>query len=373
MAEMDKDTKKLNALIIDDDQSITEIISDIISPIYPLIDVAHNVDDAIFFTNQCTYDLIILDINLDGRNGAEVIKSIISNDEHANKESKLVIISGMINQQFKEKNQHRFADIILKPFNHDQFYDRIYQLAYPSGIAKEQMTDRLKEKSHNLPEVACVLPFTVPQLQAKVTNILDQINKNSRVRDLFKNLKMNHSNESYSNKHIGLIINISSAISIEFSWNTDKTLEKFVYAAYLHNMSLQNKDNLLHINDFNQLEKMKTELSSQDYQLVYQHPNIAADIIQEIDEIPSDVAQIVRQHHESPKENGFPNKVGTSKISPLSSIFIVSHDLAERIIQSNEWNTNELDRFLKDFKLRYRGVHFHKVQQALIDLKKRIA
>jgi HD-GYP domain-containing protein (c-di-GMP phosphodiesterase class II) len=166
--------------------------------------------------------------------------------------------------------------------------------------------------------------------------------------------------------HIGMLINISTGICIQLEWNTDKTLEKFVYAAYLHDMALAEKPDLAKINTLEELEAKKSALSEYDYRLVLEHPNIADRSLEGMREIPPDVSMIIKQHHELPKGNGYPTKMTYQKISPLSTIFIVAQDLTEHILVNPKWT---MENYLKTAKSKFKGTHFTKVLTALDAIK----
>jgi response regulator RpfG family c-di-GMP phosphodiesterase len=350
-------------LVIDDDTNITEIISEIISRDQRLVVVANTADLALDQVSSQSFDLILLDINLEGRNGAEIIKKIVEDDNNQNKEAPIIILSGIVNQTFMSKNKNRFAGIQAKPFDHDELGNLV------SSILKDEDFKLTGSLDHeDIKEIQCHLPFPIPQLQTKVSKVMDQIKKNSKIKELFKSLKYDKTSGNYMEEHIGMVINISTAISIEMEWSTEKTLEKFVFTAYLHDMALMDKTELAMISSFKELEDKKDSLSKEDYNLIFNHPNIAADKIQTIDEIPSDVAQIIRQHHELPNERGFPLKIGQGKITPLSSIFIVAHDFTDFVIKNENWT---VDKYMLSYKMKFKGAHFSKIYQALEKLKKK--
>ena len=57
-------SKKL--LIVDDDKNVAEVIQESLAELFEVIDRSLNVDSALEFLQTSQYDLIILDINLDG-------------------------------------------------------------------------------------------------------------------------------------------------------------------------------------------------------------------------------------------------------------------------------------------------------------------
>jgi response regulator RpfG family c-di-GMP phosphodiesterase len=347
-------------LIIDDDANILEIIAETLVEKFSKISTCSSVDEGIKILDSTKLDLVILDINLGGRNGAEIIKHLITTTSSINKETPVLICSGIINQSFITKNINKFAGIILKPFDLNELSELV------ESILSGKKTILEVDINSEVPNAPCVLPFTIPQLELKVNRIMDQVKKNSKLKSLFANLKISNDPENYMLEHIGMVINISTAISMALEWSTEKTLEKFVYAAYLHDMALNDRPDLAKIANSTALEAMKENLSRSDYKIVFEHSNLAALKIEEINEIPSDVAQIVRQHHENPKGEGFPSKLGATKISPLGAVFIVAHDMTDYIISTSNWT---VDKFIQNVKINYKGQHFNKILQALDKLK----
>jgi HD-GYP domain-containing protein (c-di-GMP phosphodiesterase class II) len=208
------------------------------------------------------------------------------------------------------------------------------------------------------------MPFPVAQLEHLVGKVLDQIKKNPQLKNLFSKLKIDRTGD-YMQARIGTLINISTSLSVKLEWNTDKTLEKFVFAAYLHDMALEGRSDLVKISNAEMIEKVKSSLSESDYKLLLEHSIIATDTLMQYKEIPDDVVVMVKQHHELPKETGYPGKISHQKITPLSTVFIVAHDLTDYIMSTPNW---KLDKYLLKAREKFRGSHFNKVLSALADM-----
>jgi HD-GYP domain-containing protein (c-di-GMP phosphodiesterase class II) len=112
------------------------------------------------------------------------------------------------------------------------------------------------------------------------------------------------------------------------------------------------------------MEVNKT-LNDQDCKLIFDHPNLAADALEEYEDISDDVVAIVRQHHEHPKGHGFPGKISHQKITALSSVFIVAHDFAEYIMNNPDW---KFENYYVKAKDKFKGTHFNKIISALRSL-----
>lgn len=346
--------KKL--LIVDDSQEVIEVVRETLSGIFEEIRCAGNVDSAIAALAEDKFDFVVLDINLEGRNGAEVVKYLVDSPENPNKVTPFIIISGIITPQFVQKYGERFAGVLMKPFDHAELVNIVESI-----LGEVPPAPRLDD----IPLIKCDLPFPIIQLQQRVNKVMEGIRKNGKLKELFAKMTVKRDEENYILNHIGILINISTGISIQMDWNTDKTLEKFVYASYLHDMALSGRPDLAKIATLEELESMKSELSEGEYKLVLEHPAIALRSLEDYKEVPPDVGTIIKQHHELPKGTGFPTKMTFSKISPLSAVFIVAHDMTGYILRTPQWT---MEAYLKEARPRMRGGHFTKVLRALEDL-----
>ncbi len=204
------------------------------------------------------------------------------------------------------------------------------------------------------------------KLKEEVKGVLEHVKKNSKLKSLLKQVQVDRSADQYMKAHIGMLINISAAICAKMQWNSEKTIEKFVYASYLHDWALAMRPDLARINTFAKLDLLKDTLTEEDYQIVLDHPNIAAKQISDINEIPPDVDMMIKQHHEFGNETGFPSKCGYQKITPFSAVFIVAHTLTDYIIDNPKWT---IEDFIKTNKSRLHGSHFTKIMRVLPELK----
>lgn len=347
--------KKL--LIVDDNKDIVELVTESLTGIFDEIQHAYTVDIAQELLTTNTFSFVILDINLEGRNGAEVLKFLIDDPGNPNKSVPFVIISGIITPQFIQKNSQRFAGILMKPFEMDEL----------SAVVENALAGKPQEaRLEDIPYLKCNLPFPIVQLEQRVNKVMEGVKKNNKLKELFSNMNIDRSGDNYILTHIGMLINISTGICIQMEWNTDKTLEKFVYAAYLHDMALAERPDLARISTSAELEELKEILSPTDYALVFEHPNIADRSLEGIREIPPDVAMLIKQHHEIPNGTGFPTKAMFQKIAPLSAVFIVAHDLTDHILQNPKWS---MGNYIKIVRSKFKGSHFTKILSTLEKIK----
>lgn len=295
--------KKL--LIIDDNREIVDIISLVLSDLFDIVQSAHTVDEAVTLLTKNCYTFILLDINLEGRNGAEIITFLNSVPENPNNAAPFIVISGVITPQFIIRHQDQFAGILMKPFLHTDLRNKVEEVL----ANKIKKLNPLPAKLEILPSeevsyLKCESPFQIIQLEHRVNKII----QNTGLKKLFTQLYNDFEKQEMLNR-ISMLINISMAIGIEKEWNSDKTLEKFVYAAFLHET------------------KLADESSSEE--------NALTRTIKTIQNIPIDVALIIKQFNEHENDNSLQN------MAQLSIVFIIAHDLAEYVLSHPKWSTKD--------------------------------
>ena len=165
-------------LIIDDDPEIIEVLREILKDEFDGVMSSASVDEALKKLNETVFSFMILDIRLSSRNGAEVLKYLSDNPENANNNCPVLILSGVITNEFVEKFSSRFVGIIMKPFNHDELVSEV-----KTFFARE-MVDKISDEasSENFPEAPCELPFPILDLKQKVSSVLDEMKKNTKIK-----------------------------------------------------------------------------------------------------------------------------------------------------------------------------------------------
>ncbi|MBF0297455.1 MAG: hypothetical protein HQK51_01970 [Oligoflexia bacterium] len=200
----------------------------------------------------------------------------------------------------------------------------------------------------------------VEEIKLNLAKVVKTVIKNPDIYKILKMLKINRNKDEYYTSHVGSLINVCTAIAVNVEWKTERTIEKLVYASYFHDAGLSEKP---------ELSKIKTEtdaiekgLSADDLKLVLTHPIKMANILRGIDGFPDDVHLIIEQHHESPTGNGFPKKITSTRIIPLSALFILSHGFIDYMIDNENWTIAD---FISKAKKDYPGNAFRKIIQSL--------
>ncbi|MEE3079390.1 MAG: response regulator [Bdellovibrionota bacterium] len=388
-------------LIVDDDQTMSDLIADTLETDFSDIDNCKSISAAKDMLLENSYDCIIVDIELEDGNGAEVVKYINDWDPGSNKDSVKVIISGLINDAFKEKFKDKFDGILSKPFKPGDLQGAVLiamgkrkkskssssDLLLETDEKKEEKVEEKKseeKKTDSKPSLDLKLevgddeeinlkvfdpeihaPFKIQDIEKRIHKTLNKVKNTPKLKELFKSIHLDPS-DSYIMAHIGLLINISVGISKHLDWASEQTLEKFIFAAYLHDLALGPETRLAKIDDLSVLEIKDHEFTKEEIDLIKYHPSASKKLIEHKSGIPSDVLTLIEQHHELPNGQGFPRGIEHKRITPLSSVFIVSHWLTDFIINNPKWT---VDKFLSKYKSKVKGPHFRKAMKAIESLK----
>jgi len=112
---------KQNVLIIEDDNAINKLLSDIVKENGYIPHSAYSGTEAMLYFNHQHWDLILLDMMLPGMSGEEILKNITAEGT-----SPVIIISAREEQEVKVRSLKLGADdYITKPFDIEEVSARI--------------------------------------------------------------------------------------------------------------------------------------------------------------------------------------------------------------------------------------------------------
>ncbi len=167
---------------------------------------------------------------------------------------------------------------------------------------------------------------------------------------------------NYISSHSVLLANMACSIATMMKWPSETTFKKLVFAALFHDFVFQDPE-LAKVSTRIELEKAKLSLSEEQYQTIAHHPHKAVEMIKELKEMPGEVDFLVLEHHERPDGSGFPTGLMAHQIAPLSTVFIVAHDLMDSMIeQGAEFS---LRNFLASVEATYQAGTFKQIWKAL--------
>jgi HD-GYP domain-containing protein (c-di-GMP phosphodiesterase class II) len=191
---------------------------------------------------------------------------------------------------------------------------------------------------------------------------LKQMGKSPKLARILEKVKTQ--TDQYIGAHSLVTGYMACAIAAHMEWGSDVTFFKLTLAAFLHDVVLDD-NRLAHCDSLDEARVLSYEDATiAQYKL---HPIKAAEISRQFHEVPADVDTIILQHHERPDASGFPRGVGHTYIAPLSTVFIVAHDMAQYFFDHDK------NFFLQDFitlrRENYKNLQFRKVMDAVEKLE----
>lgn len=112
----------MRILIVEDENSLADLISDRLKKEKYLIDISYDGEDGYYRASTGAYDLIILDVMLPKMNGFEILKQLRKNDI----DSKIIMLTAksMIEDKL-EGLENGANDYLTKPFHIDELVARV--------------------------------------------------------------------------------------------------------------------------------------------------------------------------------------------------------------------------------------------------------
>lgn len=347
-------------IVVDDDPNILETVEMMIEDDYPGTTYCLNVEEAKEKINSIKYDCLIIDIDIQGRNGAELINYIKKEQPQENHLSPFIIMSGFVDAEFNKKFGDKVDGTISKPFTADQLKSVIKNALQKKERSSETKNQESPKKGEldgvNLFDPDISKPFDSKDLDRTFKKIIKRLKGNSKFEKAVTSIKT-----QYQFNKIGKLINISCAIAKKMDWGSEKTLEKLIYASYLHDISLSEH---LGFEEIQSLEEA-SHLSDSEKELILNHPIKSAEKAENIPNLPDEVVNLIKQHQENSRGTGFPNQIGHQSFQPLSALFNVSHELATHLVKNEK---GSLKNFLNSYQHAVRGSHFKKVIRAVLDI-----
>ncbi len=143
-------------LVVDDDQSLTLVLSEVLQSAGYKVVVAHDGFKAIAACKVRTPDVIILDINMPLMGGVEVMNRLRADEK--TRDVPLIFLGSREQasktMQFGDEDLSDY-DIVLKPFDPRELISRV-----KSQLKQKELRDKLKEKEQLLQELSIADPLT---------------------------------------------------------------------------------------------------------------------------------------------------------------------------------------------------------------------
>ena len=184
-----------------------------------------------------------------------------------------------------------------------------------------------------------------------------------REPEIYQMLQNTIKGQNYCSEHSFLLSYLSCALLKETSLGSQENLISLTIAAFFHDVALE--DRLCQIQSTD--ERAFQLLGVMEQEEVTSHPELARVIIEKVEGIAKNVGSIILQHHEKYDGSGFPMGLDFKRISPLSAVFNVAHELALYIFESGKSDDN-IKAILKDMNTRYPEGNYATAMEAAFNI-----
>ncbi len=211
---------------------------------------------------------------------------------------------------------------------------RMEDLASAQGTpSREEVVKEMNKSTEIVRELVSRSGFT-PQAQSmaksSVAMSLKLLGSKPKLSSILTDLKKKDG--AYITSHSMMLGQVACAMAHKVGWNSASTYFKLSMAAFIHDISLTN--NAVAAVTSHADAKASGKFTDEQLKQIYLHPIKAAEYTLKFYEIPSDVDQIVAQHHERADGTGFPRGLMSKQISQLSALFIIAHEIIDFVEQN---------------------------------------
>jgi response regulator RpfG family c-di-GMP phosphodiesterase len=219
--------------------------------------------------------------------------------------------------------------------------------------AEEATPDELKEKldfTHAmLHELVLNLGFSedaIELTEKSLQAIFGVVEKEPNIGDLISRFR---GRDDYLYDHSYLTSVIACDLLRKMNWWSEERMEVLSFAALFHDITLTDTQlaKVGHKDD----ERLK-HYGENDVKKYLRHPLDAFELILEYPNIPSKVAEIICQHHETPEGDGFPNSLRPSNIDALSAVFIMAHEFVNALEEFG-YDEEKVDEIINSMRQRF--------------------
>lgn len=212
------------------------------------------------------------------------------------------------------------AEIYLKSFEKD-----LSLIMSSEELSEEGQVDLSFDSIEVVERLAYVLGWTPEVIEIAKKSVRMAIRSIAKDHVILKLLKKKFSNHTsdYS-KHVTMLAMLNCLFSQQLGWVNEATQMKLALAALLHDVTLD-EEFYRDINRWNQKAINPADKSPETIRY-RNHPIEATNLVLTMKNLPPDVDQIIIQHHELKDGSGFPRGISYPRISPLTSLFIITED-----------------------------------------------
>jgi putative nucleotidyltransferase with HDIG domain len=165
----------------------------------------------------------------------------------------------------------------------------------------------------------------------------------------------------YGATHSLLISFILADMCKKIQFSNEHALQYLTLAAFYHDIGLS-ESFIFNETHYSKAALHNSPINKESTKIFLDHVQEAMATLSNWEYCPEEVLRIIKEHHEQPDGEGFPNKLQPSEIGELSACFIVAHEIAELMLAHK--NKPTALRFLMDLEKFYEPQPYRKMYLA---------
>ena len=223
---------------------------------------------------------------------------------------------------------------------------------------------KIRRATEALLDTDVLSPEFQEMLKAQVHSTLKKMKQRPALAKYLQQLEILRGKDDYLGEHIQVLGVVCTFLARTLGWVSEASLEKFVYASYMHDAPLFAHPRLAPLKDKVDLDR--PQLTTQEVEIFLKAPEEAARLVAQDPGAPPDVEMMLALQKELPDGTGFPRGYNQAKIPPMAALFIIAHSLTDAIMAGPNWSMEE---WYGRARQKYRGGHFTKIMASLESVK----
>ena len=256
----------------------------------------------------------------------QFIKRIHSGDSYSKALVQKYMEQGLkyfyVPKEFQNNFTNFISDRLSKRLDKDKFEtfdEQIELLSQSYNIALKEIT-KLGFNS-----------ATIQLTDSIVSSMIASTKKTPEVNNILH--KVINSKTGYLYQHGHMTSVVSSEIAKNLGMGKQKVYRKLAYASFFKDISFVDNEELAKITTFESLET--SELSDEDWDLVFNHALDGALLIRKHPECPIDVDTIIKYHHGSKNGKGF-STLNVSGLPKITKVFLIAAEFVKELMNFKE-------------------------------------
>jgi len=291
-------TQSLKVLYVEDDTSVQIVVEDYLLKLFSSVITANDGEEGLQKYEEGVFDIVITDLSMPRMGGLEMISKIRDIDAA---QAVLITTAYTDTKHMSEAIKLSIDGYIIKPFEYEQLNSELYKIS--------QKIQKFKENEEYKTNLQKLVASKTLELRSLIES-----QKENYEHTLLSLVNMIEQRDSYTAGHSQRVSHYSYLIAKEMGYSQEECLA-VSKAGVLHDIGKVATPDVV-------LLKPQS-LNTLEYTLIKEHVNVGYEVLKNIPMF-SNLAEIIRDHHERCDGSGYPRAIEKKDIHPLSLVMMVA-------------------------------------------------